>query len=466
MEPPTTQARVALVNPPAPGAFIRDNYCSYSPKANYLWSSIDLLVQSGWLKERAELLVLDSVVRRLEPRRVLEILEDFKPRIILSLVGSASSEGDGTFLSEAKRATGAEIFITGDLVVTSLEETFAQWDFVDAALMDYTEPDLLKYLNGESPESLHALAFRDGPRHERKALSRTFIYPVPAHERFPLKEYRISTSVDRRFATVIASAGCSYKCPFCICSLIPLRLREIDNLIEELRHIRRSLGIREIYFYDPHFTVEPKRLHELLERMISEKLDMVFSCNAHLTIREESIDLLKRAGCHTLMFGIESADPEILKRYTKGITHQRTRKILQYSRDRGIRTFGYFLLGLPHETEAGIRGTIDFAKSLPLNFASFNLPSPVPGTGLFEEAMRENLLAGPDPTQTADRSTEVSIKLPYLTSEDLLQLKKLAYRRFYLRPLFLVKSMIWMFPMKKRYYLIKDVFLFLKQSFL
>lgn len=458
--------RVALVNPPAPGEFIRDNYCSYSPKANYLWSPIDLLVQSGWLKERARLLVLDSVVRRLGSGRALEILEDFKPRIILSLVGSASGSGDGAFLSEARRRTGAEIIITGDLVITSLEETFAQWDFVDAALIDYTEPDLLMYLNGESPESLHAIAFRGDPRHERKSLSRTFTYPVPAHERFPLKEYRISTSVDRRFATVIASVGCSYKCPFCICSLIPLRLREIDNLIEELRHIRRTLGIREIYFYDPHFTVEPKRLHELLERMISEKLDLVFSCNAHLSIREESIDLLKRAGCHTLMFGIESADPEILKRYTKGISHERTRKILRLCRDRGMRTFGYFLLGLPHETEASIRETIDFARSLPLNFASFNLPSPVPKTGLFEEALRENLLVSPGRTETADRSTEVSIRLSDLTPEDLLQLKKLAYRRFYLRPLFLVKSMIWLFPMKKRYYLVKDVFLFLKQSFL
>jgi len=458
--------RVALVNPPAEREFIRDNYCSYSPKANYLWSPIDLLVQSGWLKENAQLLVLDSVVRRLGPRRALEILKDFKPRIIVSLVGSASSEGDGTFLSEAKRATGAEIIITGDLVITSLEETFAKWDFVDAALIDYTAPDVLAYMKDSSPESLNALAFRGGPLHERRALSRTFTYPVPAHERFPLKEYRISTSVDRRFATVIASVGCSYNCPFCICSLIPLRLREVDNLIEELRHIRRTLGIREIYFYDPHFTVEPKRLHELLKRIISEKLDIVFSCNSHLSISEESIELLKRAGCHTLMFGIESANPEILKRYTKGISHERTRKILRLCRDRRIRTFGYFLLGLPHETEASIHGTIDFARSLPLNFASFNLPSPVPGTGLFEEALRENLLASPDQTKTADRSTEVSIQLPDLTPEDLLQLKKLAYRRFYLRPLFLVKSMIWLFPMKKRYYLVKDVFLFLKQSFL
>ena len=457
--------RVALVNPPADKPFIRDNYCSYSPKANYLWPPIDLLAQSGWLKERARLFVLDSIIRRLAPARALEELAGFRPDIIVSLVGSASSEYDEPFLREAKKRTGAQIFITGDLVITSVEETLSRWEFVDAALLDYTEPDVLKYIEGESPESLKALAFRNGGPRSRKGLPGVFRYPIPAHELFPLKRYRISTSVERRFATVVASVGCNYYCPFCICSLIPLRLRDIDNLMEELAHIRRNMGIREIYFYDPHFTVAPKRLHELLNRIIDEKLDITFFCNAHLSISEESIELLKRAGCHTLMFGIESADPEVLKRYTKGITHERTRRILEFCRRLGIRTFGYFLLGLPHETEASIRATIEFARSLPLNFASFNLPSPVPKTGLYEEVVRGNLLVSPNTLHAADRSQEVSIKLPGLSVEQLLKLKKLAYRRFYLRPAFLLKNVFKLFPPKKWDHLVKDAFLFLKRSF-
>jgi len=457
--------RVALVNPPAARPFIRDNYCSYSPKANYFWSPIDLLVQSGWLKDKANLLVLDSIAQKLKSEDALRILEDFKPDLIVSLVGSASSDGDVSFLRAAKKNTGAKIIISGDLVVTSLEKTLSSWDFVDAALIDYAEPDVCRYLEGESPSNLKALAFRNGTLQTRGGLSGTFIYPVPAHEKFPLKKYRISTSIERRFATVVASVGCNFFCPFCICSLIPLRLREIDNLIDELGYVRKNLKMREIYFYDPHFTVAPKRLHELLNRIISERLDIVFSCNAHLSISEESVELLRRAGCHTLMFGIESANPEILERYTKGISPKRVKIILELCQRLGMRTFGYFLLGLPNETERSIRATIEFAKSLPLNFASFNLPSPVPKTGLYEEALCQDLMIGSNALHAADRSSEVSIKLPDLTENELLRLKKFAYRSFYLRPTFLIKDAIKLFPLKKLDYLIKDALVFLKRSF-
>jgi len=459
------KARVALVNPPADKPFIRDNYCSYSPKADYLWSPIDLLVQSGWLKDKAELLVADSIVHRMKPQQVLDVLGTFRPDVVVSLVGSASSDQDEPFLSEVKRRTGADIFITGDLVITSLEDTLERWSFVDAGLLDYTEPDVLRYIEGEPPQSLRVLAFRNGEPRTRKGLAGTFAYPIPAHELFPLKKYRISTSLGRRFTTVIASVGCNYYCPFCICSLIPLRLREIDNLIAELAYIRRRLGIKEIYFYDPHFTVAPKRLHTLLRRIIDDGLDITFFCNAHMSIGDDSIELLRRAGCHTVMFGIESADPKILERYTKGITHERTREVLRLCRRLGMRTFGYFLLGLPHETESSIRETIEFARSLPLDFASFNLPSPVPKTGLYEEVANEDSLMSPNTLHASDRSSEVSIRLPTLSPDELLRLKKLAYRRFYLRPLFLMRNALRLFPLRKWNYFIKDALLFLKRSF-
>lgn len=456
--------RVALVNPPAEKPFIRDNYCSYSPKANYLWAPIDLLVQSGWLRD-LKLLVLDAIVLRLKFAESLKRLMEFKPSVVISTVGSASSDNDAAFLKAVKEKTGAEIFISGDLVITSLEQVLSSWDFVDGALIDYTEPDVLKYLQGESPENLKALAFRNKEVRTRDGLSGTFAYPFPAHELFPLKKYRISTSIDRRFATVIASVGCNFECPFCICSLIPLRLRKLENLVDELKYIRKKLNIREIYFYDPHFTVAPRRLHELLNRIITAELDITFSCNAHLSISEESIELLKRAGCHTLMFGIESANADILERYTKGISPERIRDILAFCKSLGIRTFGYFLLGLPNETESSIRATIEFAKSLPLNFASFNLPSPVPKTGLYKEVVSQNLLISPNTLHAADRSSEVSIKLPDLTEKQLLELKKFAYRSFYLRPRFLLKNVRKLFPLKKFDYLLKDALVFLKRSF-
>jgi radical SAM superfamily enzyme YgiQ (UPF0313 family) len=279
-------------------------------------------------------------------------------------------------------------------------------------------------------------------------------YPVPRHDLFPLARYRISTSVDKRFVTCIASLGCSFHCPFCICSIMDPRLRTIDSLLAELREARR-MGVREVYFYDPNFTGNKARCLAMLRAIVEEKLGLVFSCNSHITVSEEVLDALVRAGCHTVMFGIENASEEILRRYSKGITTERIRTTLDRCARRGLRTLGYFLIGLPGETEATVRATIEFARSLPLSYASFNLPSPVEGTALHRDAEAMGALRATG--HNLDRSREVSVSLSGIPDETLLKLKRTAYRRFYLRPWFLVRTIARLYPRRKWGYFLQDV---------
>lgn len=461
--------KVLLLNPPGRGPYIRDNYCSYSAKANYFWEPIDLLVQSAWLRDKAELQVLDAIALDLQPDEVIRQIEQDKPDAIISLSGSVSLDEDRKLFERIKAVDRSiDITITGDLCLSGAADALTKMPAVDAALADYTTPGFVDYLEDvrkKAGKQYVSLAYRDGDDivAELPAESKEMDYPVPAHDLFPISRYRISTSIERKFATCIASLGCNFKCPFCICSVMDLRLRKIDSLLAELRAIR-DLGIREVYFYDPNFTVNKNRCIQMLDAIIAEDLGLIFSCNSHITVSEQVLDRLAQAGCHTIMFGIENANVELLKRYSKGITHQRIKSTLEACAKRKIRTFGYFLIGLPGETESTILDTINFATELPLSYASFNFPSPVEGTELHREAKEKGLLA--DSEQNLDRSSEVSIKLPGLTRKRLIQLKRSAYWRFYLRPFFLLRTLRILYPRKKWGLFIKDVWTFLSRNFI
>ena len=459
--------RVLLLNPPGRRAYIRDNYCSYSAKANYFWEPIDLLVQSAWLRYRFDLAVLDAIAERRTPDEVVRAVRDGRFDAVVSLTGSVSLDEDRALFARLKDAGVAVLAASGDLALTGPEKLLERMPALDVAIQDYTTHELADLLDaGGDGRTFGALAWRDGarivPTDPGRPLPREMDYPVPRHDLFPIPRYRISTSVDKRFVTCIASLGCNFNCPFCICSVMNLRLRAIGSLLPELRQVR-AMGIREIYFYDPNFTVNKTRCLEMLRAIEDEKLGLVFSCNSHITVSEEVLDALARAGCHTIMFGIENASEEILRRYSKGITRERIRTTLDRCAKRGIRTFGYFLIGLPGETEATIRETIAFARALPLSFASFNLPSPVEGTQLYRDAEAMGALRSSD--QNLDRSTEVSVSFSDIPDARLLELKRLAYRRFYLRPLFLARTLLRIYPWRKWGYFLQDVWTFFRRNF-
>ena len=460
--------RVLLLNPPGRRPYIRDNYCSYSAKANYFWEPIDLLVQSAWLRERFDLVVLDAIAERRTPDDVVRAARDGRFDAVVSLTGSVSLEEDRELFARIKDATGAVLAASGDLTLTQPEKTLERMPALDVAIQDYTTHELADFLaDGGEGRTYGALAWRDGgrivPVDPGKPLPREMDYPVPRHDLFPIPRYRISTSVDRRFVTCIASLGCNFNCPFCICSTMSLRLRAVGSLLAELREVRR-MGIREVYFYDPNFTVNKSRCLAMLQAFADERLGVVFSCNSHITVPEEVLDALARAGCHTIMFGIETSSEEILRRYSKGITQERIRVTLDRCRRRGIRTFGYFLIGLPGETEETIRETIRFARVLPLSYASFNLPSPVEGTELYREAEAMGALRSGE--QNLDRSREVSVSLSGIPDARLLALRRMAYRRFYLRPFFLVRTLRLIYPRHKWGFFVRDVLTFLFRNFL
>lgn len=430
--------KVLLLNPPGEELYIRDNYCSYTSKADAIWPPIDLLVQSGILSEQHQVDALDAMALGSTPEEVLGHILRTKPEAILSMTGSVSWNQDARLFAAIKDGLpGVKLVASADFLVTGAVEALEAFGILDGVLVDYTTPELARYLAGdEGPFKDLAIRGAEGAVRGPAGVSpREFDYPQPRHDLFPFENYRFSIGKRERFATVITSKGCTFKCPFCIDSELNIRYRKIEGVLEELERVR-SLGVQEVYFYDPNFTATPKRALALTKAMIEADLGLTFVCNAQVAcLREDVIENLAGAGCHTVMLGLESGDDQMLKSGKKGFHTAQAREAITKLNDHGISVLAYFLLGMPGESRQTARKTIDYAKSLPLDFASFNVFAPQFGTSFGRDRVGMPNGWGPD------RSCQPDHTWCDLTPDELSGLRRRAYREFYLRPSYIVRRL-------------------------
>jgi radical SAM superfamily enzyme YgiQ (UPF0313 family) len=142
---------------------------------------------------------------------------------------------------------------------------------------------------------------------------------------------------------------------------------------------------------------------------------------------------MAKSGCWMIAWGIESGAPAILRRANKGIDPEGVERALRMAKRAGIRNYGYFIIGLPGETEATIDQTIAFSKTLPLDFALFHIAVPYPGTPLWFEALEEGWLRVKR-WEDFDMYNSCVLEYPNLSAEQLQAAARRAAREWALRP--------------------------------
>jgi radical SAM superfamily enzyme YgiQ (UPF0313 family) len=198
------------------------------------------------------------------------------------------------------------------------------------------------------------------------------------------------------------------------------------------------MGVRDVLFHDQTWGVHRQRNLDLCAAMVDEGLDLGWTTFTRVdVVDDEVLAAWKASGCHTLMFGVEFASAEMLKRYRKGYRPEQIVTGLERTRRHGIRTVGTFLLGLPEETEETLEATVQLACDLPLDYASFNVAVPRHGTPLRAQAKALGLV---DEEATMDQSgAYVAMGTTTLAPAEVLAAKRRAVRRFYLRPRWLLE---------------------------
>jgi len=211
-----------------------------------------------------------------------------------------------------------------------------------------------------------------------------------------------------------------------------------SRIIAHIEHLQKNHGIREISFYDDTFTASKKNVAELCQLMLAKKIKISWSCFARVdTITPELLLLMKKAGCHQIMYGFETTDENILKGINKQINLKQFQNALTWTKTAKIDIRGAFMLGNPGETSASMEKTINFAKNSAIQFAIFNITTPYPGTEMYKEFSKKNLILHQNwdlynlaqPILKLDTVSEQAVKQYYYKS----------YRDFYLRPVFILR---------------------------
>jgi Fe-S oxidoreductase len=217
-----------------------------------------------------------------------------------------------------------------------------------------------------------------------------------------------------------------------------IRFMSPVRIIQQVQHLQQNYGIREISFYDDTFTANKKHVAQLCELILAKNIKLTWSCFARVdSVSPELLLLMKKAGCHQIMYGFETTDENILKNINKRTNLKQFQNALAWTKAVKINIRGAFMLGNPGETLASMGKTIDYAKKTGIQFAIFNITTPYPGTAIYKEFLLNNSLLH----QNWDlyNLAQPVLKLDTVSAQIVRQYYLKAYRDFYLRPRFILR---------------------------
>ena len=465
---------ILLVNPPTPdgGLWIRSQHrVGRRTRENMVWPQVSLAQMAALLAPVYTLKIIDANAEHIGWPEFTRLLDRYQPKYYLTQLTAPTLENDmyGIFLAKARRA---KTIVFGTHVTPIPRETMRPFPALDFALFgepDLTIRDLLDHLEHKfdqrSPEiqrlfanhdpqyqpSFHedgsidlsgikGLAWRKG---EEIVLNfpRPFIaslddLPIPLHELLPLQKYRMPY-IRGPFTFIVTSRGCPAGCTYCIKHVsyqYSTRVRSPELIMQELWQLKK-LGINNIHMYSDLFTVSREQVVDLCQRMIAEDIQIKWMCNSRVDfVDQEMLGLMGKSGCRMISWGIESGNEQILKHARKGAYPDKAERALRWAKQAGIMNWGYFIIGLPGETEETIRQTIDFAKKLPLDIALFHVAAPYPGTPFFFEVVKEGWFRKGTRWENVDMDKGTVLDYPGLSAERLLYWQKKAFREWAFRP--------------------------------
>ncbi len=436
--------KVLLLNPPGDRKFFRDYYCTKVSKARYYYHPLDLAYLSGRFGTGYEVKVIDAIAEALDPERCLAAIKGFDPDVAVFLISSPSYKQDVRFLTDAKALCPQTQFIgSGDVYREFKVRAFELHPFLDAVLLDFSTSDLLNLIEGAEGQVIENVIYRHRGRiieGQETHGHGQFSMPIPRWHLFPLDRYSFPFALRRKVGTILTDFGCPYSCTFCPISTLGFKLRDIESVIDEIRTLR-SLGIHELFVRDQTFGVNKERTFELCGRMAEEALNVWWTCFSRVdVVTDEMLAAMKAAGCHTVMFGIETADDRVLKDLKKNTTLDQTVRALELCRKHRLRTLGTFLLGLPGEPRESTLRTIALAKRLGLDFASFNIATPRFGTPFRADALQNEWIDNTEIQMDSAKSRPIWKNQP-VSNEEIYRLHRMAARSFYLRPTYLARRL-------------------------
>jgi len=342
-----------------------------------------------------EVELLDLVVYPYSKEMLEHVLNRFEPSFVGFTAVTMNVEHALTVARDVKAlAPGILTVLGGPHVTFCAEDTLREVPEVDLVVLGEGEETIVELAraprNPQGWSRVKGLVYRDGNQIISTA-PRPFIkdidaLPEPARHLIPLGRYRaLGLPV-----SMTTSRGCPFQCIFCVGRKMvgaKVRYRDPIKVVDELAYLA-TLGFNQINIADDLFTAAPKHCLPVCEEILARGLNTKWTSFARVdTVSLDVLHAMKAAGCTAVSFGIETGNPEMLKRIKKGITLEQVVDAVKMCTEAGITPHASFILGLPGETRETIQDSVAFGKKLKSMgvLHGFHLLAPFPGT-----AVREN----------------------------------------------------------------------------
>jgi len=328
------------------------------------------------------------------------------------------------------------------------EETAKQKciDFVVHGEGEETITELVEKYKSKDLSDVKGIAYKKNKRvvvnPPRPLIKNLDSIPFPAHHLLKMDRYSHPLMRGRKIMSVLTSRGCPYNCTFCTKNIFgsTFRARSAENVLEEIELLVKNYGVNEINIIDDNFNVDRKRTMEICKGIIDRGLKIKWSTPNGIradTVDRELIQIMKRSGCYSLSFGIESGSPRIVQSINKNIKLGVIREVFKICRDEGIETVAFFIIGLPGETAEDIQMTIDFAKEIQPDVADFHMLIPLPGTPIYDYLKQNNLLLETDWSKYSFHIEPV-FRTNELSKQEIAEWYHRAYKEFYTDPKYII----------------------------
>lgn len=445
-----------LINPPS-GLYRRDDRCQSKVEdqtVQVIFPPIELALIGAVLREAgARVQIRDYPAQRASWDDYLKDLREIRPDFLLVSIVTATAETDFQACSAAKEVLGAGVLTAakGEYMEALGVEALQKHADLDFGFHGEIERVMEKFHHGSALDELPGVIYRAGQNGRSEAgvrrnpghpvLENLDELPFPARDLLDNSLYR-SPETGRPLTVVHGNRGCPAHCIFCPAGVISgfaVRYRSPESVVEELQECVDRFGFQEFLFHGDTFTMNKAWTIELCDLIVERGLDIRWGCNSRVdTMDDERAAAMKRAGCWVVAFGFESGSQELLDKMKKGAKVEDSEKAVAVCKRHGLRIHGFFVVGLPWETEQTMQETYELAKRLDTDFFDFNIAYPLPGTEFYEIALAEDLFEH-DPEESG--YAQAAVRTRELTSEQLTRWRRRALLSMYLRPRYIGRTL-------------------------
>lgn len=376
-----------------------------------------------------------------------EDLREFKPDYLVVNIATPTLEHDLDAVKKAKEicpnittvAKGAAFLTLGEKIVSEHNE-------LDFGILGEAENTLKDILDNKPKNNILGIYYKENDEVKFTG-KRPFIedldsLPFPARHLVNNNIYRRPDN-NKVQATIKVSRGCPFHCFFCLATPVSgakVRRRSPENIVAEIRECVEKYNIKNFLFWSDIFNIDKDWTMKLCQAIIDSGLKITWSANTRAdTADYEMAKMMYKSGCRLVSIGVESGSQYMLEKMGKKITLNDVRRTVKVFKKAKIRIYNYFVIGLPWETEETVEETIKFAIELNSDFISFYTATPLPGSRFYDYALEHNLFD--KETSFENAYYYPAVNTHNLTRERVFELHKAAVKRFYLRPLYILKML-------------------------